>query len=32
MKQHQKKMLNQFLDGQVIDETLDNEFWTEDGY
>jgi uncharacterized C2H2 Zn-finger protein len=32
MKQHQKKMINQFLDGQNIDENLDGEYWQGDGY
>ena len=32
MKKHQKVMFNQFLDGQVINENVDNQFWTEDGY
>ena len=29
MKQHQKKMLNSFLEGDVIDDNP-NEFWNEE--
>ena len=29
MKQHQKKMLNAFLEGDVIDDNT-NEFWHEE--
>jgi hypothetical protein len=32
MKQHQKKMLNSFLDGESINENLDGEYWQGDGY
>ena len=29
MKQHQKKMLNSFLEGEVIDDNP-NQFWNEE--
>ena len=29
MKQHQKKMLNAFLEGDVVEENI-NEFWDDE--